>query len=242
MRWSLVVLCMMMSWEMRCKRRNRRIRSGPYPLRGSVLSHPQFQLTEFYHLGSDEPGSQTLVTLNDSTWDSNENIIISRVQMRKRKEKKMRKTHAPKPKRPEKTCKKICQHEVGEFTGVAPSAMILDELMLATGSNRCDKGVVRRDILLETARAILSVTSVGGFGYLAKECKAGQSAGPSREAVPVKKDDEKSKAKARAFTMTAAEAKTDPNVVSDTFLINNVPASVLFDSGASNSFVASSFC
>ncbi|KAI3670852.1 hypothetical protein L1987_87494 [Smallanthus sonchifolius] len=81
----------------------------------------------------------------------------------------------------------------------------------------------------------------GGLGHLAKECKVAQSAGPSREAVPVKKEDEKSKAKARAFTMTAAEAKNDPDVVSCTFLINNVPASVLFDSGASKSFVAPSF-
>ncbi|KAI3825229.1 hypothetical protein L1987_06707 [Smallanthus sonchifolius] len=82
----------------------------------------------------------------------------------------------------------------------------------------------------------------GGVGHRAKDCKTGQGAGPSKETVPVKKEDGKPKAKARAFTMTVAEAKNDPDVVSGTFLINDLLATVLFDSGESKRFVAPSFC
>ncbi|KAD5317430.1 hypothetical protein E3N88_17376 [Mikania micrantha] len=46
------------------------------------------------------------------------------------------------------------------------------------------------------------------------------------------KGGEKQKAKARAFTMTNDQADKDPDVVTGTFLINDIPASVLFDSGA----------
>ena len=41
--------------------------------------------------------------------------------------------------------------------------------------------------------------------------------------------------------MTTDAAKETPDVVSGTFLVNNVPAAVLFDSGASRSFVSFSF-
>ncbi|KAI3685538.1 hypothetical protein L6452_34786 [Arctium lappa] len=42
--------------------------------------------------------------------------------------------------------------------------------------------------------------------------------------------------------MTTEEAKASTDVVSGTFLLNSVPMRVLFDSGASFSFVSSSFC
>ena len=41
--------------------------------------------------------------------------------------------------------------------------------------------------------------------------------------------------------VTAEEAQTALDVVLDTFLVNSVPTSVLFDSGASHSFVSESF-
>ncbi|XP_024978994.1 uncharacterized protein LOC112516204 [Cynara cardunculus var. scolymus] len=50
-----------------------------------------------------------------------------------------------------------------------------------------------------------------------------------------------SKAVGRAFQMTAEEAKASTDVVSDTFLVNSVPAHVLFDLGASCSFVSTAF-
>ncbi|MBJ4058730.1 aspartyl protease family protein, partial [Salmonella enterica subsp. enterica serovar Goldcoast] len=41
--------------------------------------------------------------------------------------------------------------------------------------------------------------------------------------------------------VTAEEAQTAPDVVLGMFLVNSVPASVLFDSGASHSFIAINF-
>jgi hypothetical protein len=53
---------------------------------------------------------------------------------------------------------------------------------------------------------------------------------------------EKGKAKARAYAMTIEEAKKKPKVVSGTFLLNSIPTSVLFDSGATFSLIASTTC
>ncbi|KAI3754587.1 hypothetical protein L1987_54374 [Smallanthus sonchifolius] len=55
------------------------------------------------------------------------------------------------------------------------------------------------------------------------------------------KEKEAPKAKTRAYTLTTEEAKSLPDVVSGTFLVNNVPATVLFYSGASRSFVSLDF-
>ncbi|KAF5816405.1 putative nucleotidyltransferase, Ribonuclease H [Helianthus annuus] len=49
------------------------------------------------------------------------------------------------------------------------------------------------------------------------------------------------KAKARSFQLTAAEAKTEPDVVSGIFTINSIPARVLFDTGANKSFISNGF-
>ncbi|XP_021991628.1 uncharacterized protein LOC110888410 [Helianthus annuus] len=49
------------------------------------------------------------------------------------------------------------------------------------------------------------------------------------------------KAKARSFHMTAAEAKTKPDVVSGIFLVNSIPARILFDTGANRSFISHRF-
>ncbi|KAK9049844.1 hypothetical protein SSX86_031187 [Deinandra increscens subsp. villosa] len=49
------------------------------------------------------------------------------------------------------------------------------------------------------------------------------------------------RATGRAFQLTADEAKIDPNVVSGTFLINSLPARVLFDTGANRSFISFDF-
>ncbi|KAI3698239.1 hypothetical protein L6452_31352 [Arctium lappa] len=46
----------------------------------------------------------------------------------------------------------------------------------------------------------------------------------------------------RAFQMTTEEANASTDVVSGTFLLNSVPTRILFNSGASFSFVSSSFC
>ncbi|KAI3748511.1 hypothetical protein L6452_11628 [Arctium lappa] len=46
----------------------------------------------------------------------------------------------------------------------------------------------------------------------------------------------------RAFQMSSEEAKASTDVVSSTFLLNSVPTRVLFDSGASYSFISDLFC
>ncbi|KAJ0813355.1 putative nucleotidyltransferase, Ribonuclease H [Helianthus annuus] len=57
-----------------------------------------------------------------------------------------------------------------------------------------------------------------------------------------KKPEEAKKGNARVFQMQAREAVTDDNVITDTFLINNIYARVLFDSSADKSFVDHKFC
>ncbi|KAM0008824.1 putative transcription factor interactor and regulator CCHC(Zn) family [Helianthus debilis subsp. tardiflorus] len=56
-----------------------------------------------------------------------------------------------------------------------------------------------------------------------------------------KKADEGKKTNARVFRMDANEAVQDDNVITGTFLINDVYARVLFDSGADKSFVDNKF-
>ncbi|KAJ9561310.1 hypothetical protein OSB04_006470 [Centaurea solstitialis] len=50
------------------------------------------------------------------------------------------------------------------------------------------------------------------------------------------------KGRARDFQLTAEEAKVEPEVVIGIFPVNSKPALVLFDMGASKSFVSTSFC
>ncbi|XP_076929588.1 uncharacterized protein LOC143594059 [Bidens hawaiensis] len=50
------------------------------------------------------------------------------------------------------------------------------------------------------------------------------------------------KKNARAFQLTAQEATMVPDVIAGTFLINNVYAKVLFNSGANQSFINTKFC
>ena len=71
---------------------------------------------------------------------------------------------------------------------------------------------------------------------------------PARSQVPVQqskgtptKKEEVPKAKGRVFQITLEEAREDPNVVTGTFLVNSRPAHILFDSGASDSFVSYEF-
>ncbi|KAJ9555712.1 hypothetical protein OSB04_010326 [Centaurea solstitialis] len=51
-----------------------------------------------------------------------------------------------------------------------------------------------------------------------------------------------STSRGRAFQMTAEEAQSAPDVVTGVFPVNEKPALVLFDSGATCSFVSSAFC
>ncbi|KAJ0714017.1 putative transcription factor interactor and regulator CCHC(Zn) family [Helianthus annuus] len=50
------------------------------------------------------------------------------------------------------------------------------------------------------------------------------------------------KKNARAFKLTTQEAELIPDVIAGTFLVHNVYAKVLFDSGANQSFINTAFC
>ncbi|KAI3757372.1 hypothetical protein L6452_04909 [Arctium lappa] len=72
-------------------------------------------------------------------------------------------------------------------------------------------------------------------GHVRKDCpKLVSGSVPARKENPPK-------VPGRAFQMTAEEARASADVVSGTFLINSVPARILFDTGASFSFVSKLF-
>ncbi|GKG12512.1 putative reverse transcriptase domain-containing protein, partial [Tanacetum coccineum] len=48
-------------------------------------------------------------------------------------------------------------------------------------------------------------------------------------------------ARGRAFMLGVEEARPDPNIMTDTFTLNNHYATTLFDSGADYSFVSTTF-
>ena len=56
------------------------------------------------------------------------------------------------------------------------------------------------------------------------------------------KKSDTSKVRGRAFQMTVEEAKAKPDAMTGTFPVNSLPALVLFDTGATKSFVSLSFC
>ncbi|KAD3066671.1 hypothetical protein E3N88_34551 [Mikania micrantha] len=72
----------------------------------------------------------------------------------------------------------------------------------------------------------------GRHGHMARDC---------RRDCPQLKKAEGGAAKGRAFVIGSGEAKDDPNIVTGTFLLNNVYASILFDTGADRSFISSEF-
>ncbi|KAI3678392.1 hypothetical protein L6452_37682 [Arctium lappa] len=72
-------------------------------------------------------------------------------------------------------------------------------------------------------------------GHSRKDCpKLVSGSAPARKENPPK-------VPGRAFQMTAEEARASADVVSGTFLINSIPARILFDTGASFSFVSELF-
>ncbi|KAI3805445.1 hypothetical protein L1987_27832 [Smallanthus sonchifolius] len=73
--------------------------------------------------------------------------------------------------------------------------------------------------------------------HLDKECRKPKAPGTEKG-----KEVEKSKARTRAYALTQEEARGNPDVVSGTFILDHTFVSVLFDSGASRSFISSSMC
>ncbi|KAD3640173.1 hypothetical protein E3N88_29396 [Mikania micrantha] len=101
-------------------------------------------------------------------------------------------------------------------------------------------------------------TNCGRNGHLTKECRSNPNPnlnknetlkgcftcgkpGHMRRDCPQNKNTSGNPARGRAFVIGSGEAKDDPNVVTGTFLLNNVYASILFDTGADRSFISSDF-
>nr|AAN01260.1 Putative retroelement [Oryza sativa Japonica Group]AAP53141.1 retrotransposon protein, putative, Ty3-gypsy subclass [Oryza sativa Japonica Group] len=77
----------------------------------------------------------------------------------------------------------------------------------------------------------------GDPGHYADKCPK-----PRRvKVVPAQNNSAVSASKARVNHVAAAEAQDAPDVILGTFLVNSVPATVLFDSGATHSFLSMSF-
>ncbi|XP_022041362.1 uncharacterized protein LOC110943940 [Helianthus annuus] len=70
-------------------------------------------------------------------------------------------------------------------------------------------------------------------GHVKSECPKLQQ-GSKKEG----KNEESSKAKGKMFQITSEEAKSHPNLVSGIFLLNSITVYVLFDTGATMSFIA----
>ncbi|TLX69787.1 hypothetical protein E9993_22755 [Labilibacter sediminis] len=103
--------------------------------------------------------------------------------------------------------------------------------------------------------ATLSCRKCGKTGHKFEDCKSTElicyncrqmghisSKCPNPKVELGGKKDDVPKAKVRAFQMKIEEAKKDDEVILGTFLVNSMPAFVLFDSGANKSFVSYAFC
>ncbi|XP_024965953.1 uncharacterized protein LOC112506162 [Cynara cardunculus var. scolymus] len=86
--------------------------------------------------------------------------------------------------------------------------------------------------------------SCGVFGHRQFECpcmrREESKASVQRPAVggSSSQKEEVPKARARAFQITAEEARNEPDVITGIFFVNSQLARILFDSGATNSFVS----
>ncbi|KAJ9557756.1 hypothetical protein OSB04_012370 [Centaurea solstitialis] len=89
--------------------------------------------------------------------------------------------------------------------------------------------------------------SCGVFGHRQLECpRIRQEESKASIQRPVmggvsSQKEEVPKARARAFQITAEEARDEPDVVTGIFLVNSQPARILFDSGATNSFMSHNY-
>ncbi|KAI3797432.1 hypothetical protein L1987_32689 [Smallanthus sonchifolius] len=81
----------------------------------------------------------------------------------------------------------------------------------------------------------------GGTGHLSRDCTKPRM-GETGKGKSTEKKDERPRAKTLAYALTQDQARADPDVVSGTFILDNTFVSVLFDSGASKSFISAAFC
>ncbi|KAI3732760.1 hypothetical protein L1987_63968 [Smallanthus sonchifolius] len=81
----------------------------------------------------------------------------------------------------------------------------------------------------------------GESGHMSRECTKPRMGETGKGKGPEKRE-ERPRAKTRAYALTQEQARNDPDVASGTFILDNTFVSVLFDSGASKSFISATFC
>ncbi|KAI3812757.1 hypothetical protein L1987_17469 [Smallanthus sonchifolius] len=110
------------------------------------------------------------------------------------------------------------------------------------GLNMCYRCGKTGHISRECTNALSSVNygkchNCGESGHFSKDYRKPRTSNNEKA-----KEAGKGGARTRAYALTQEEARGDPNVVSGTFILNHTFVSVLFDSGASKSFISFSFC
>ncbi|KAJ9566644.1 hypothetical protein OSB04_002610 [Centaurea solstitialis] len=81
----------------------------------------------------------------------------------------------------------------------------------------------------------------GSFNHYRNACPKVNQRPYANRAQPANQGNRGGLARGRAFVIGAEEARQNPDVVTGTFLLNNYPATVLFDSGADRSYVSLEF-
>ncbi|XP_076913256.1 uncharacterized protein LOC143571815 [Bidens hawaiensis] len=84
--------------------------------------------------------------------------------------------------------------------------------------------------------------SCGETGHSVTACPKNKPRGSGQEKTFSVKVSDKPKSKERAYNLSQKEAKEKPDVVSGTCSVNGIPATILFDSGTSKSFISIAFC
>ncbi|KAJ9539079.1 hypothetical protein OSB04_031812 [Centaurea solstitialis] len=81
----------------------------------------------------------------------------------------------------------------------------------------------------------------GSFNHYRNACPKVNQGPYANQTQPANQGNRVGLARGRAFLIGAEEARQNPDVVTGTFLLNNYPATVLFDSGADRSYVSLEF-
>ncbi|KAJ9547511.1 hypothetical protein OSB04_020054 [Centaurea solstitialis] len=105
--------------------------------------------------------------------------------------------------------------------------------------SRCNRaGHVAQDCRVGGSRACFEC---GSPDHYRNACPKRHQRPYANQAQPANQGNRGGLARGRAFVIGAEEARQNPDVVTGTFLLNNYPATVLFDSGADRSYVSLEF-
>src|SRR5919199_961675 len=121
-------------------------------------------------------------------------------------------------------CSRCEKHHAAGYCGV-----------LCTNCNR--KGHIAKNCTIVSPTPITAVKPTNAVPTTSRACYNCGDTGHLANRCPKPKQ-QKGTAPSRVHALTVTEARNDPNVVTGTFLLNDIYASVLFDTGAVDSFVS----